>query len=109
MHLPLGLPSHLSSLLPFLNDNTKKRYKATETSHKKFCEENKHMYTCEEHIENFGDWWLSGCRGSVAAQARHVLSLTPGDCTSHPFHFVPHNINILILLPALVRCSKHLG
>jgi len=24
MHLPLGLPSHLSSLLPFLNNNTKK-------------------------------------------------------------------------------------
>jgi len=25
MHLPLSLPSHLSSLLPFLNDNTKKK------------------------------------------------------------------------------------
>ena len=38
LHLPLGLPSHLSSLLPFLNDNTKK---ATET--KSFLKENKHM------------------------------------------------------------------
>ena len=31
-------PSHLSSLLPFLNDNTKEKKKATETSHKKFSE-----------------------------------------------------------------------
>ena len=38
MHLPLGLPSHLSSLLPFLNDSTKKMKKATETSHRKFTE-----------------------------------------------------------------------
>ena len=39
MHLPLSLPFHLSSLLPFLNDNTKKN---TETCHKKvFLQENK--------------------------------------------------------------------
>ena len=39
MHLPLGLPSHLSSLLPFLNDIKKKKDKnATDTSHKKFSE-----------------------------------------------------------------------
>ena len=36
MHLPLGLPSHLSSLLPFLNVNTKKKKKATLTSNKMF-------------------------------------------------------------------------
>ena len=41
MHLPLSLPSHLSSLLPFLNSNTKK---ATETSHKIFMKENKCMW-----------------------------------------------------------------
>ena len=38
MHLPLGLLSHLSSLLSFLNNNTKKIKKLLETSHKKFSE-----------------------------------------------------------------------
>ena len=38
MHLPLGLSSPLSSLLPFLNDITKRKKKATKTSHKKFSE-----------------------------------------------------------------------
>ena len=49
------------------------------------------------HIEDCEGWWLSGCCGSVgralAAQARGVLGLTPGDCW--PFHFPlfsPHNI-----------------
>ena len=43
MRLPLGLLSHLYSLLSFLNDNQKKK-KATGTSQKKFfVNENKRM------------------------------------------------------------------
>ena len=40
MQLPFGLPSHLTSLLPFLNDKIlqKGQKKTTETSHKKFSE-----------------------------------------------------------------------
>ena len=41
MHLPLGLPSHLSSLLPFLNDSKKM---ATETSHKKSFSSGKQVH-----------------------------------------------------------------
>ena len=36
--------------------------------------------TCAVHIEDCEGWWLSGCCGSVAAQARGVLDSTPGDC-----------------------------
>ena len=36
--------------------------------------------------------WLSG--RALAAQARGVLGLTPGDC--QPFHFPPHNISKFI-------------
>ena len=39
MHLPLGLPSHITSLLPFLNQKKNKANK----SQKSFLNENKHM------------------------------------------------------------------
>ena len=50
---------------------------------------------------NYEGWWLSDCRGSVAelaAQARGVLGLTPGDC--RPFHFSLIFSIIINLFPA---------
>ena len=44
---------------------------------------------CAVHIEDCEGWWLSGCHRlsgrALAAQARGVLVLIPGDC--QPFHF----------------------
>ena len=44
MHLSLGLLSHLSSLLPFLNDNTNKIKMQQKQVTKSFLKENKHIY-----------------------------------------------------------------
>ena len=57
------------------------------------------------------DWWLFGCRGSVAehwlvAQARGVLGSTPGSCW--PFHFplfLPQNVQIYSV-PVVVRLKN---